>query len=173
MFNFFKRKHTGPSAKTATVDNAAMAPGTQICFDEQLIPNLLADHQEFLRLFGEISKAYERGNFSALSKNLDAFSSGLRSHLLLENIKLYVYLQHVLENDEESTAIMDGFRREMKEIGKAVNEFLIKYNKEEWDEDMKTCFHNDLTKIGVVLTKRIQTEEASLYPLYMHPSAYK
>ena len=174
MFNFFKRKQEEPPTTIDDiVDNSAMAPGTQLRFDDQLIPKLLDDHKVLLHLFSEISSAYERRNFKVLSNKLEVFSDGLRSHLLLENIKLYVYLKHVLKSDEESTVIMNTFRQEMKEIGKAVNGFVNKYGNKEWDEDMKASFHDDITKIGAVFTRRIETEEESLYPLYMHPNAYK
>ena len=173
MFGFlFKRKKGAETNKE--MEQAAPVPvsGTHLYYHANLIENLTDDHQTLLDLFGKISAAYEEKNFDVVSKNLNKFSGILRGHLLAENVKLYVYLQHVLANDDENSAIIRDFRKEMQSIGKAVNDFLHKYSIEDWGTKTKQSFGGDLAAIGEVLVKRIEMEERALYPLYMPPDAY-
>ncbi len=175
FLNFFKRKqqNTGANASsTEATDSEAVAPGTQLRYDEQLVHKLQADHKQLLKLFGDISTAYEQNDFKALPNKLTIFSDKLREHLLLENLKLYIYLKHVLKSDQHSTAVMNNFYQEMKEIGKVVNGFVNKYSQSNWSETMKASFYTDITKIETVFVKRIETEEEKLYPLYKHPDSY-
>jgi hemerythrin-like domain-containing protein len=103
---------------------------------------------------------------------LQEFGSLLQGHLLKENIKLYVYLQHALANDPDNAALMQGFRKEMNGISRTVTRFLKHYGEENWDRQRQEKFGHDLQAIGEVLVKRIETEESVLYPLYMAPGSY-
>jgi hemerythrin-like domain-containing protein len=174
MFDFLKRSkaddHPVPAA-TANEQRQA-APGTQVYYHDDLIQQLTQEHRELVKLYGNIGTAYEKGEIGKVRRQLEEFGDMLRGHLLSENIKLYVYLKHVLEQDEENTAIMQQFRTEMQHIGKAVTAFLQKYTERDWDDALRSSFGNEFAEVGKVLTRRIETEEQTLYPLYMPPDAY-
>ncbi len=174
MFGFFKRKK--PKATQLPVRDAGKkqgaAPGTEINYYPDLVPELLDDHQILLGLFTEVTKTYEAKDYARLPGLLSEFGSLLRGHLLKENIKLYIYLQHALANDPENSALMQEFRTEMHGISKAVTKFLKHYSVEDWGEQRRSAFGDDLGAIGKVLVKRIETEESVLYPLYMSPESY-
>jgi hypothetical protein len=143
-------------------------------FDPNLVPNLVSDHHALLGIFGEITSAMEQKDMRRTKEKLGEFGDALRGHLLKENVRFYVYLQHSLEGDAENAAIMHEFRREMQHIGKAVADFLHKYTAEgEWDGMMWQSFQQEVGGIGKVLTKRIETEENILYPLYLPPQEYR
>jgi len=137
-----------------------------------LISHLTTEHQQLLGIYQDIDKAREKGSYNQVSSLLSEFGGMLRGHLLTENVKLYVYLKIALKNDVENASIMQQFRSEMMQIGKAVMEFLEKYEQCEWDELSRHQFNVDFTNIGKVLGKRIHTEEDTLYPLYMPPGSY-
>ncbi|MBK6742437.1 MAG: hemerythrin domain-containing protein [Hydrogenophilales bacterium] len=104
---------------------------------------------------------------------LAQFGDALRGHILKENIRLYVYLKHSLQGDEDSTAIVHQFSREMHHIGLAVTDFLTRYTGDRnWDDAQWSVFERDLKEVGAVLTRRIETEESILYPLYLPPGDY-
>ena len=174
MFGFFKRrKQKGAEARSkAAATSEDTAPGTRIRFHPELVPELLDDHQVLLKLFGEIAEANKLGEFEKLPGMLREFGNVLRGHLLKENVKLYIYLQHALANDPDNAALMQGFRTEMHGISKAVTKFLKHYGQKEWDQQRREQFGVDLEAIGGVLVKRIDTEEEVLYPLYMPPGSY-
>lgn len=180
MFEFlWKRKKAAepeaPSpAQAAKGSGQQAATGTQLHYDPALVPNLVADHQVLLGIFGEIGAAMERKDMHSTKEKLGEFGDALRGHLLKENVRFYVYLQHSLEGDSENAAIMHEFRKEMQHIGKAVADFLHKYTAEgEWDARMWQSFQEEVGGIGKVLTRRIETEENMLYPLYLPPQEYR
>lgn len=151
-----------------------VAPGTQLHYDPNLVPNLVADHQVLQGIFGEIVAASNQKNTALVKEKLGDFGDMLRGHLLKENIRFYVYLQHSLESDPDNAAIMHDFRKEMQHIGKAVADFLHKYTADgNWSEAMWQDFQQEVGGIGKVLVKRIQTEENVLYPLYLPAQDYK
>jgi regulator of sigma D len=149
------------------------AYGTLLHYDPNLVPSLIADHQKLVGIFGEVGNALKQKNSVLLKENLAIFSDTLREHLSAENIKFYAYLQHSLENDVENAIIMLDFRKEMQQIGKAVADFLHKYEGTEfWVDGVWQDFENDVRQIGEVLVKRIQTEEKVLYALYLPTGEY-
>jgi len=184
MFEFLWKKKGPAVQKEATKPvqqpravEQGVAPGTQLHYDPDLVSNLVADHRALLGIFGEIGTAMNQKNMVRVKQKLGEFGDGLRGHLLKENIRFYVYLQHSLEGDDENAAIMHEFRNEMQHIGKVVADFLHKYTAEDegwvWDEKMWQSFQEEVGGIGKVLTKRIQTEENVLYPLYLPPNEYR
>ncbi len=174
MFGLFKRrkgKEVEAQSNAGKVSGGT-APGTEIHYYSDLVPELLNDHQVLLKRFAEIAEAEKRGEFHRLPGLLEEFGSILRGHLLKENVKLYIYLQHALANDPDNAALMQGFRTEMHGISRTVTNFLKHYGQKEWDQQRREQFGTDLDEIGEVLVRRIQTEEEVLYPLYLPPESY-
>lgn len=150
------------------------AHGALLNYDPTLVPSLIAEHHKLVGIFGDVGKALQQKNSELLKERLGDFGNALRGHLLTENIKFYVYLQHSLEADVENAAIMLDFRKEMQQIGKVVAEFLRKYEGTHfWNDVVWQEFEKDVTQIGKVLVKRIQTEEKVLYALYLPSGEYK
>lgn len=175
MFEFFKSllgKKDGLQAGESQAASTGAAPGTEIYYSPELIAGFLDDHQQLLKLFGELNETYVAKKYKKLPGMLAEFGTMLRGHLLTENIKLYIYLQRVLANDPENAALIQGFRTEMNGISKTVTAFLKHYGEEDWGDQRKASFGKELEAIGGVLVKRIETEESMLYPLYMPPEAY-
>jgi len=169
MSDFVNRNKEGSKTKSS---EAKTAPGTQIYYHPELIDELMKDHQVLVELAGTIKQHYDIGAFDSIPDMLSRFGILLRGHLLKENIKLYVYLQHVLAGDEENTALMQGFKNDIKDIGKTVTTFLHKYNKRDWDIELRSSFGGEFDNVLKTLGKRIQTEENILYKLYLPPDAY-
>lgn len=176
MFGFlFKRKPAEPSPPSSPVPAPAaeVAPGTHLHFDPGLVAELKADHGQLVALFQQVGESAVRRDSQALAERLTRFGDSLRGHVLKENVRLYVYLKHSLQSDENSLAVMQEFAREMHQIGQAVTGFLQKYTQvSQWDDAQWDVFDRDLGAVGKVLTRRIETEENTLYPLYMPPGQY-
>jgi hypothetical protein len=146
---------------------AHTAPGTRISYHPELVGELRNDHQQLLRVFGEINAAHQAGDLSKTSALLNNFKSALSAHLLKENVRLYIYLERALASDPASHALVHQFRAEMDGIGKAVLDFLARYRDIAVDPSLAGSFGADLAAIGKVLVQRIENEENTLYPLYM------
>ena len=168
MFGLFKKKEK----QVSTPDMSAAPASKGITYDDQLIGQFHAEHQALLKLFTLIKDSAERQDFAKVQKHLKKFTSVLRGHLLTENVKLYVYLSRSLANDPANKDIMMNFRQEMMQIGRAVNQFVTRYEQDNWNAEMKAHFLDELLGIGEVLVRRIEQEESVLYPLYMPESHY-
>lgn len=143
------------------------APGTAIHFSPDLIDQLKRDHQTLLGLFAALREAFAAGNHTAVAEHLETFRIAIQSHLLVENIRLYIYLEHQLSGDAGSHELIHGFRHEMDAIGKAVMAFIAKYKDIAVDHNLAASFGKDADAVGRVLVDRIKREEATLYPLYL------
>lgn len=178
MFQFLRKWFSGdsgdsgpvPAEPAAPAARAATAPGTEIRYDPGLVDHLLADHRRIETLFALVGQAAKSRDAHRLRENLHAFATILRGHLLTENVRFYVYLQHTLGLDTENTELVLGFRKEMQHIGRALGDFLQRHGeREDWDEQAWSGFDAELAGIAPVLVKRIETEESILYPLYLPP----
>lgn len=167
MFEFLKRKEEPKTQPAAPAPRYATAPGTEIHYHPGLIGQLVSDHEHLVGIYAEIKAAFEAGDYALVSQKLHEFRSGLQTHLLTENVRLYIYLDHCLADDETNSELIHGFRREMDGIGKVAMNFLKKYEAIGVDEGLAPAFAKDFATIGQVLTERIQKEEQVLYPLYM------
>lgn len=176
MFEFLKKLfHNAPDAADPETTEAAppqpaanTAQGTQIHYDPELVPHLIADHQRLVKLFGGIVAAAQARDERRLVPLLGDFGAAVRDHLLSENVRFYVYVQH--NGSTEQRALVHGFQHEMREIGRVLTDFLFRHSKqEEWDDTAWVRFDHELGEIGQVLTRRIATEENTLYPLYRPP----
>lgn len=154
-------------APAPLVINRPSASGTHIAHHADLVPNLEADHQKLLHIFGAIQAALQARDLATVVRRLDDFRTAIQGHLLTENVLLYVYLEHALAQDAVSHTLIHEFRLEMDAIGKAVLAFLAKYRQLESQPELVAEFGPDLASVGKVLTERIQREESMLYPLYL------
>ncbi len=152
---------------------AVASPEASIAYKPALVDEFRAEHRELLHLFKVLVAAHQRGDQDAAVCNLKRFTYALRSHLLKENLHLYVYLKHALTEDPESSALMASMRVEMGKIGRVLNDFVTRYTSAPWDLEMRQDLGAELNKIAEVLEVRIQQEEDVLYPMYMHPSKYR
>ncbi len=177
MFDFLFRKKQDEDEQSSASESqrveGGIAPGTNIRFDPKLVAELKSDHEKLVALFHEIVGTTGKRDSEVLISQLGKFGNALRGHILKENVRFYVYLKSSLQSDESSLAIMQEFAQEMQQIGRAVTDFLNKYNNvKQWDDAQWSVFSRDLNGVGQVLTKRIETEENTLYPLYMPPGSY-
>jgi hypothetical protein len=145
------------------------APGTRITYNSHLIPRLQADHRKLLLLFTSIRSACTIDDMVEVMTCLREFKSNIQTHLITEQVQLYVYLQHTLASDQLSYALIRNMRKEMDVIGKSVLDFLEKYGTPNREGTLEASFLPDLDQLGGVLTERIEREETTLYPLYMPP----
>ncbi len=167
---FGRRRSAAPEkAPAARPASGPTAPGTAIRHDPGLIAALKDDHRLLLEIFGSIQEASAAGDLRAVQKRLGQFRIVLQDHLLRENVRLYVYLEHLLRGDATSHELIHGFRHEMDAIGKAVVGFLERYKSIAAEPRLAASFGDDLAAIGEALTARINREEATLYPMYAPP----
>lgn len=156
-----------PLTHTHTELRQAPAPGTSIGYSPELVVHLEADHVKLGETFTAIDQTFKSGDLRATVAHLEEFRTEIQAHLLTENVRLYIYLEHALAHDASSHALIHEFRHEMDSIGKAVLTFLGKYRELDTQPNLAASFGDDLRAVGKVLVERIQREESTLYPLYL------
>lgn len=145
-----------------------------IPYRSDLIHNLKSDHVELVALFAEIGACSRRRDRAGLASRLQLFSRRLRAHLLEENICLYVYMKHALRDEAHTLEIITTFQHEMGEIGRKVLRFVERHSVPgEWTGEHFADFEKEFEAIEAALSRRIESEEESLYNLYLPPAAYR
>lgn len=168
LFGKKELKRQAPSAPLAPIkEHHASAPGTHISYSADLVPHLHADHLMLAEIFTTIDNAFQAGDLAATVRHMNHFRMAVQAHLLSENVRLYIYLEHALAHDAVSHALIHEFRHEMDSIGKAVLTFLGKYRELDTQPNLAVSFGSDLKAVGKVLVERIEREESTLYPLYL------
>jgi len=157
---FSKRKKKVEATKTK---KKSYAGDTKIPYKSKLIPVLLNEHKALLSLYGDILAAANAKDADRTKLKLNKFKDLFSGHLIKENVSLYTYLSHSITDNDTSEAI-NLMKSEMYGIGKEVNSFLRHYTSEHADID--NVFIEKLEGLGEALVRRIENEEAHLYPVY-------
>lgn len=135
-------------------------------FDPLFIPRLKAEHRVLLETFGQIKALAEQGDWPAAEARLSQFRAVLTEHLVIESVRLYVFLTQACASDPDKLATMRQFSAEMHGIGKAVVKFVEQHTELVGRPEMQQSFVAGWPEIGFTLGDRIRREERTLYPMY-------
>lgn len=129
-----------------------------------LIETLHIQHEEITRIVDRITGAANRGDLAALAAGVDALAVAVLAHLAVEDAQLYPALTRAAEQTqlEVPTKIARTYEHNMQTITVALKAFIEKYSRPFTLED----FRRDWVLASQLLTDRILSEEATLYPLY-------
>ena len=147
-------------------DSEHVAPGTQIHYESGLIEQLEKDHVVLLKLLQSVQHAFKQKNSKKTNKKLKKFKKVFLSHLIQENLKLYIYLKHSFEKRSDEHLKVKEFRREMRKISKYIIKFLDKNRDKVKNKKEREEFKKDLKRVYITLKSRLKREEKELFPLY-------
>jgi Hemerythrin HHE cation binding domain len=129
-----------------------------------LIDTLKKQHQELVRIAGQLDVMLERGDEAGAHGLLSSLGQQLRTHLALEDQEIYPGLIRAAQEsgDERMRETAKMFANNMQRITDSLRDFLMRHEKD---------FHLDRFQAGwstlrIVLATRIESEEKTLYPLY-------
>lgn len=145
---------------------AEAASRQRIRYSAQLVPGLRHDHGELLALYHEIERLADAGRCATITAALAGFKSRFDMHVLNENLHFYCYLEERLGRQAGALAQLKEARAEMNAIGRAVVQFVHKYDRSGVRPSNVAQFLEDLRAVGRQLRQRIEREEKELYPLY-------
>lgn len=130
----------------------------------RLIETLHVQHQEIKRLVARVAAAADRSDVPAVCDAIDALGAALMAHLALEDAHLYPALTTAAEDTqlEVPSRIARTYEHNMTTIGVALKAFIEKYSRDFSIAD----FRRDWLLVSQLLDDRIESEEATLYPLY-------
>jgi hypothetical protein len=138
----------------------------RINYDPGLIQRLKADHQELFRIYGATQSALKAGEFAQVATRLGDLKLALQTHVIMENVKFYVYVQESTAADGDMKSFLHDVRKEMDGIVRAAVRFVNKWTGDPVTAARADEFKRELDGIGDMLTKRVTLEESRLYTLY-------
>jgi hemerythrin-like domain-containing protein len=129
-----------------------------------LIETLQVQHAEIARRVQCVNDALNRGSMSDICVELDGLRAVLRTHLAMEDARLYPALTRAAEQTqlEVPAKVARTYEHNMQTISVAVEAFLERYGHAFSLDD----FRRDWALVSQLLADRIESEEATLYPLY-------
>lgn len=163
IFSWLGGDHTGEPAPVAGKKNLLRG---EIAYDPGLIEQLKSDHADLVKVFTEISGAVNSRQYHEIPRLLGRFKVALQAHIMMENVKFYVYLQHKVSTDMETSAYVADLRKEMDGIARAVVKFANTHSSGALTDETAGTFAQQLNEIGEILLQRVQLEESRLYTLY-------
>lgn len=161
LLNFFRKKNTD------TVPSTNTPAATGISYYDNLIDELVADHEHIDVLKNRIQAEYRNKQRKQLIKSVQELKTLIQGHILKENLRLYAYLQQKLTDHPDSKHIVASFRQEMDQISRPILRFLDRFNEiSSMSENDLAQFVLDLNDTLDKVNERMAREEAVLYPLY-------
>jgi regulator of sigma D len=161
---FFSKLMGEEPKKTETV--RAAVPTGGITYDPEVVEKLKEDHKELVRIYTAIKTAAIEHQFDALHDLLANFKLTFQTHLAVENVRFYVYVQQHMALDADTSTFIADVRKEMNGIARAVLKFVDTYMTVPPNTETVSVFNTELDGIGSVLVQRVQLEETRLYSLY-------
>jgi len=119
-----------------------------------------------VRIYTAIKTAATENRYGDLRDLLSNFKLTFQTHLAVENVRFYVYVQQHMALDADTSTFIADVRKEMNGIARAVLKFVDTYMAVPPTPSTVTGFHAELDQIGPVLVQRVQLEESRLYSLY-------
>ncbi|NVJ58785.1 MAG: hemerythrin domain-containing protein [Gammaproteobacteria bacterium] len=138
-----------------------------LIYDPNLIDVLKYEHSELIVLYESMWKqGFEKKDYQKLARTIELFKVDFQSHILKENVKLFVYLEKSISKEQNALKLVKTFHHEINDIATAVLPFCKKYGITPYTLEMEKDFERDYLQIGHVLKTRIEAEESQLYTLY-------
>lgn len=159
-------KNIVPSAPAPAV--APVAPASiGIPFNPNLIAKLKGDHQDLFAIYTRLHDSGISARFAKITDDLIVLRRTFNGHILLENVRFYVYLEKLLKNHSEERKYVHSLRKDMNGIAGAVSTFCDKWITNPVSAKTQAEFNTELQGIGGALTARVELEESTLYTLYV------
>ncbi len=167
---FFSRlgstEETDLPARPAPYRPSANWVSEGVTYDPALLDTLKQEHQELGRLYASLKAAAQESRFQQISRLLFGFKLVLQKHIMLENVRFYVYLEQNAEPGSEILRVISELRREMDGIARMVVKFVNTYTVHAPTAGTVDRFIAELDEIGNVLFARVEMEEEHVYPVY-------
>lgn len=159
MFKYIKHRLRLKRSSSCTVKTVE--------FSTNLLSKLKNEHDELIAVFNQIeSIKIDHGLNPALDQHLGAFRSRFQTHLIVENVELYEYLDHSIDNTSSSNAMVSAFKQDLNDIAYMVNSFCRTYETRNFDTQKINEFKSDYFDMSIALQHRFNIEERDLFTLY-------
>jgi len=131
-------------------------------YQDELIEKLNKEHTKLFEIVTQMDEHIQNENLKQIKKLISKFKKELELHLLYEDTNLYEHLYLRYQYYPEIKNEINAKHEEMKNIAKAVHNFIETHYDFADFHQFKTDFEN----VKNVLVKRVSFEEDVLYDIY-------
>lgn len=135
-------------------------------FQSHLIDALTKEHKILLDGLDNARQFIARSKIDDFSHELKVFKGRFQSHVMAENVKLYLYLRLTLTDNKEKREYASSMRKAMKPIQDQVKNFYEKYGDNAVQVANIYSCETELNYLRKAIKERFEEEERKLYPLY-------
>ena len=150
---------------------ASHEPYLGAAYQVHLIDLLSDEHKLLLNGLDNSRQFLAHFKIADFEREIKLFKGRFQSHIMAENLKLYLYLRMSLPQGSEQKKLAENMRLEIKEIGKRVKAFHDTYGSGQLSPALIYACETELTELRKLLSERFEQEERSLYPLYKRQAA--
>jgi len=137
-----------------------------IAYDPGLVDRLKEEHQQLLNSFMALKKAATDCRLHKLPGLLQDLKQAFQTHVMLENVKFYAYLQQRCTLDAATSNFVSYARKDMNGISRTLVKFVNTHTASVPTLDTMNAFRAELDLVGSLLLRRVHLEESRLYALY-------
>ncbi len=156
---------THPAPTTAP---PPLAPGVSIRYHPELIEQLRQSHLDLLSLVAHMEQLALEGDLPGALAQLPQFKRQLQACLLLANVRLYVYLEHLLPRQHPGYPLVRHARHSLNTVNSESMAFVERQLRPQATVTALSTvnFMHELGTVAQLMVSQIQQEEDHLYPLY-------
>lgn len=169
MFSFIPKKQgVGKGRESrASGSKPRVNRGSEVRYHANLLLQLKQEHRQLLATYSELELLLHNEEYRSFASYLKRFREQLAQHLLMEDARLYLYLDRMFdEPGNRDREMIRHFRKEMEGIGGAIMTWLDGCFEQRPSADSRDHLEELLTTIEAALIDRIDREESILFPLY-------
>lgn len=135
-------------------------------YQAHLMDSFTEEHKVLLDGLDNARQFIARSKLEDFARELKVFKGRFQSHLMAENVKLYLYLRLTLKNNTVERQYAEQMRKSMKPINAKVSEFYEKYGAGKLTSVAQYACETELNNLRKDIRERFEEEEKRLHPLY-------
>lgn len=135
-------------------------------YQKHLVDSFIDEHKALLDGLDNARQFIARSKLEDFARELKIFKGRFQSHIMAENMKLYLYLRLFLANDTVQRQYANEMRKSMKPIAEKVTAFFEKYGEGKLTSVAIYACETELNQLRKIIRERFEEEERRLYPLY-------
>jgi len=135
-------------------------------YQKHLIDSFIEEHKILLDGLDNARQFIARSKLDDFARELKVFKGRFQTHVMAENVKLFLYLKLFLSSNTVQRQYADEMRKSMKPISNKVSTFFEKYGEGKLTSVAIYACETELNQLRKAIRDRFEEEERRLYPLY-------
>lgn len=135
-------------------------------YQKHLIDSFIEEHKVLLDGLDNARQFIARSKLDDFTRELKVFKGRFQTHVMAENVKLFLYLRLFLADNTVQRQYANEMRKSMKPIIDKVSAFFEQYGEGKLTSVATYACETELNQLRKLIRDRFEEEERRLYPLY-------